>query len=768
MEGSLRYSRRSSGYEPSDTETDFPNSPRREWDTNVEFQNMGNDQGRSTSPLRTLKLEAPPRRRHSKSPYKSHGEDGNARLVLHNSDLRRNISPLPRRTHSVGGNVSPFSKFERRKNPDDRGNVSPFTKYEGRTNPDDRGNLSPFSKSEHRINPDNRVNVGPFFISERRRHVSSYKRGEEDGDLHDDETVAPNGKQSLKLVNHDVRMIEKSNHSRRAVSAPRSNLREKDLRIKYEHDEQRKGDRTSSPLPQKEIDASHKYGPSIGEINEIVANAKISKWLDSRAPASNFESTDSISPGDIFFSREYTAIPNVGFPRNGGVDRRGFHPKPQVLVDRNAGSHLGNKLNFNLNNNSLLASQMTANSSAAVSRQTSHISDSIGRTSVSTKKFIANRRKSQTEAWFSCLKKGSCRTSNKSPEKDRPFDETSFIEKAIVIENLRPFWADKHQPASLNGFTCHKKEALLLQQLVCNEIFSHILLKGPPGAGKKALTMAFLHEIYGDPVWNISHDLRYFHILESRPTQVIVPVSSSAHHAELNVHLEPKSAYALTALVKQISSEYAVPPEISTVGMKTDYKVLVLYDVDKAAENIQHLVKWIMDCYSDSCKLILCCEDDVDILESVKIRCKVIKVEAPVTHEIMEVLIQIAKKEGFELSMNFAAKIAAKSKQNLRRAIMALEACKAHNYPFSEDQTIPIGWEEALVELAADILADPLPNRLFVVRGKIQKLLSEFVHPKLILLKLVEQFLRGVEANSKRELYYWYAYYVSFVLHFNI
>lgn len=33
------------------------------------------------------------------------------------------------------------------------------------------------------------------------------------------------------------------------------------------------------------------------------------------------------------------------------------------------------------------------------------------------------------------------------------------------------------------------------------------------------------------------------------------------------------------------------------------------------------------------------------------------------------------------------------------------------SYPFSEDQTIPIGWEEALVELAADILADPLPNR---------------------------------------------------------
>ena len=50
----------------------------------------------------------------------------------------------------------------------------------------------------------------------------------------------------------------------------------------------------------------------------------------------------------------------------------------------------------------------------------------------------------------------------------------------------------------------------------------------------------------------------------------------------------------------------------------------------------------------------------------------------------MEVLIQIARKEEFDLSMNFAAKIAAKSKQNLRKAIMALEACKAHKLVLEE------------------------------------------------------------------------------------
>ncbi|KAI8020500.1 Replication factor C subunit 3 [Camellia lanceoleosa] len=85
-----------------------------------------------------------------------------------------------------------------------------------------------------------------------------------------------------------------------------------------------------------------------------------------------------------------------------------------------------------------------------------------------------------------------------------------------------------------------------------------------------------------------------------------------------------------------------------------------------------------MDCYIDSCKLILYCEDDVDILEHVKNCCKVIAVDAPVTHEVNHGGSYSNSKEDFDLSMSFIAKIATKLKQNLRKAIMALEACKAH------------------------------------------------------------------------------------------
>lgn len=53
--------------------------------------------------------------------------------------------------------------------------------------------------------------------------------------------------------------------------------------------------------------------------------------------------------------------------------------------------------------------------------------------------------------------------------------------------------------------------------------------------------------------------------------QVSVPVTSSPHHVELNVHKEPNARYALMALIKQISSNHSVTPEISNVNFKADY-----------------------------------------------------------------------------------------------------------------------------------------------------------------------------------------------------
>ncbi|XP_021907991.1 uncharacterized protein LOC110822243 isoform X1 [Carica papaya] len=762
MEGSARHGRsphlyssvllkqRRSGYEPSDTETEWQESPWHDHNQTNEAGdlNMVSDLPRNIkiSPMRLRQRKSSmfeyqdgssagnkdsrigptQRRASSKSPYKPRRDDGIDLLLKPSLDVNRNIRPL--------------SKFERRRY------ISPF-------------------KSE-RVDKEVDANgvKDDVLVSNRWQNQK---------------TPARNERESNSQLHGVSKVSESLSYNRRSVTAPRLRKWEMDqqkLQNSNGNQVKRRGERTPSPLARNimgkhgEVSQPAK-SPSVGELNEMVANSKMS--IGPLFDVANIESTESISPGDIFFSHDHTAL---AMQKNSMLNKTGsdshFLPEPPAFSQKKFISHpQAGKVNGSLDQktrrvNSMNSgfSQTTMTSSSNISRQSSKLSsrsskasEVSGRTSVSMGKFTANRRKSQTDTWFACMRKGACRTP-KSPDRTA-IDETNFIEKAFVVEELGPFWADKHQPGSLNGFICHKQEAQLLKQLVSRESCPHILFKGPSGSGKRALAMALLHEIYGDQCWNVSHELRFFPVQEKRPIQVPVPITSSTRHMELNVKLEPNAKYALMGLVKEINSRYAIPPEVSNASLKADYKVIVLYEVDKAEENIQHLIKLIVDRYTDVCKLILCCEDDANIIEPVRNLCTIIKVDAPITHEIMEILIQIARKEDIDLPMSFAAKIATKSKQNLRKAIMALEACKANNYPFVDDQPIQLGWEEVLIEIAAEILADPSPKRLFFLRGKFQTLLVDFVHPKLILQKLVEQFLKGIEASLKREVFYWHAYY---------
>ncbi|XP_028774652.1 uncharacterized protein LOC114731608 [Neltuma alba] len=599
--------------------------------------------------------------------------------------------------------------------------------------------------------------------SGRRRHQSRspYRPFRADGE-------APFPKTSLD-VGRSVSPLPKPDLGRHGspYQYERENLNRRAVNRVSEKSNQRRS-KTAPRVRGREREASHGSNPSIGEINEMVAEANFS-----RDPVNNeliITSAESSLPGDIFFSRECNAMmksKNMLTKPNIDDETQFDSSRPKILPQRDTPYHRrhhyhSNRANRNLNtvnirgtssSTTVLSRSSTITSTAAKSKKnsgnlstSSSVKSDVSWTSASIQKFIMNRRKNQADGWFACMRKVG-RPSNKSPE-HRSVDEASIIEKAFVLQSLPQFWADKHQPTSMDGFICHQQEAQLLKELASQDVCPHILLKGPIGSGKRALAMALLREIFGDAVSN-----------DRRPVKITVPITSSPHHMELNVNSEPNAKYALMGLVKEISTEHAITPEVSNFNFKSDYKVLVLYEVDKAADNIQHMIKWIIDRYSDICKLIVCCEDGGDIIDPVKNRFEVINIDAPPTHEIMDVLIQIAKQEEIDLSMNFAAKIATKSKQNLRKAIMALEACRAHNYPFSEEQPIPLGWEETIIEVSAEILADPSHSRLFSVREKLQKLLVDFVHPKLILRKLVEQLLKGIESNLKRELFYWHAYY---------
>ena len=58
-------------------------------------------------------------------------------------------------------------------------------------------------------------------------------------------------------------------------------------------------------------------------------------------------------------------------------------------------------------------------------------------------------------------------------------------------------WVDKHRPRQLAKLDYHTEQAQQLERLVNGEDFPHLLVYGPPGAGKKTRVMCLLRELYG-------------------------------------------------------------------------------------------------------------------------------------------------------------------------------------------------------------------------------------------------------------------------------
>ncbi|KAJ1280633.1 hypothetical protein BS78_04G247400 [Paspalum vaginatum] len=638
-----------------------------------------------------------------------------------------------------------------------------------------RQNISPNHTRDYHAEKTSilRYSRTPPRVTEQRRHPSPYVVGKNEPRKKSSRTP-PRFRSSMESFS---RSSIKARFSRnQSISAPRLRPQEK------EHPTRAPAFPGSNPVlahPEREAavnieEDSHAENCS-QEINALIANGKLP---NSRYNEYAFTSTESMPTGDIFFSRDCKAPLEKTSTKHNNIDESfmsdsNAYAESGGAVTRENISNLGQQSHFASARTGLSRtttkssyatgrhSQMSSTTTLSSSFNNGRLSGESGKFSDITGKLVGGvmkftSSKVQNDAWLPCVTGKSCRKSRSLNNKANDESESSFIQKALVVEKIRFLWADKYRPRNLNGFTCHREQVHHLRQSVSTEFCPHIILKGPPGSGKRSLCRAILTEIFGDSTLNVSHYLKTCNSQGSASAPILVPVSSSDHHVELNMRSQYKNArYALMTLANEISDKR----KITEPAVKKNFKVIVLYGVDKVSENNQRLIKWILDSSSDACKIIMTCQDESNLLDSIKSRCKLIAIDVPTTREIVDILIYISKKEHFELPASFATTIASQSRQNLREAILALEACRANNYPFIDGQAIPLGWEEVLEELAAEILDDPAPKRLFLARGKLQKLLVEFVPPKLILQKLTELFLKGIQTGIKREVYYWHAYY---------
>ncbi|PSC71036.1 Replication factor C subunit 3 [Micractinium conductrix] len=308
-------------------------------------------------------------------------------------------------------------------------------------------------------------------------------------------------------------------------------------------------------------------------------------------------------------------------------------------------------------------------------------------------------------------------------------------------------YVDKYRPKALEQFELHRDVAENLQKLVAGGDCPHTLFYGPPGAGKKTLILALLREIYGAGVEKLKVECKPWKIqLPTRTLELEFATVSSSYHVELNPSDVGNND---RFVVQEIIKEMAKSRPIGTDG-RQGFKVLVLNEVDRLSKEAQHSLRRTMEKYSAACRLVLCCNNVSKVIEPVRSRCLCIRVAAPSDEAIAAQLGTVAAREKVELPQALAQKIAEASERNLRRALLSLEACRVECYPFKRDQEVASpDWELYIQEIAADVMQEQSPKRLFQVRGKLYELLVNCIPPEVVLRRLAQALLPKLDDEVK-------------------
>jgi replication factor C subunit 3/5 len=225
----------------------------------------------------------------------------------------------------------------------------------------------------------------------------------------------------------------------------------------------------------------------------------------------------------------------------------------------------------------------------------------------------------------------------------------------------------------------------------------------------------------------------------------------SSHHIELS---PSESGYHDRVIVQEVIKGIAESHHLDTVGGNNrPFKVVVLNEVDMLSKDAQNALRRTMEKYMTNCRLILCASSITKVIEALRSRCLCLRVAAPSYDEIVSIINDIGKKEGFTVPELLAYKIATKSARNLRRALLMLEATKVKQFPFTEDQAVQLpDWLEFTNHIGRIILDQQTPQQLLSVREKFYELLTHCIPHDVILTTLTSYLLEKVDNELKHEV----------------
>ncbi|CAG8646937.1 6377_t:CDS:10 [Rhizophagus irregularis] len=291
-------------------------------------------------------------------------------------------------------------------------------------------------------------------------------------------------------------------------------------------------------------------------------------------------------------------------------------------------------------------------------------------------------------------------------------------------------WVDEYRPKSLEELTYNSELTKRLKILASSEDFPHLLVYGPPGAGKKTRISCLLRELYGEGAQKLKTDVQTFTTNSSRKLSITV----------------------VSIVVQEFLKDVAQTKQVD-LSIKHVFKVVVVHEADLLSSESQAALRRTMELYMSNVRLILCCKSPSKIIDPIRSRCLLIRIPAPTIDEIIDILLNIAKKKNVKLSPKVAKLIADQSNRDLRKTILSFESLYMEygelkdniRYKFTD-------WEETINDIANKINLHYDPDSLESIRNSLYELLNTYIMPSNLIKYIFLAIVRRADESVKIEI----------------
>lgn len=300
------------------------------------------------------------------------------------------------------------------------------------------------------------------------------------------------------------------------------------------------------------------------------------------------------------------------------------------------------------------------------------------------------------------------------------------------------FLIQKYFPHKLSDFIFNRDIAEMLYHISKYDDIPHIILSGPPGAGKKTLANFLLESIYNSSVNTLV------------TTNIKVKSSSGNKKIEFcqsdyHVLIEPCGTNHDKYILQEIIKNYITRQPYGMLKSSRPFKTVVIYGTDTLSTTCQTSLRRTMEMYAKICRFVMISDNLSKIIDPLRSRCSVFCVPAPTHLHIKNKLNLISALENITVTNNEIDNIIEKSDGNLKKCIWHLEHIK-HGCELVLSSANVI---DEIVKLLLSINNKVEPINIFVkIRTHIHSLLINQMKGSHIIIGIVDALLKKIDDDK--------------------